>query len=183
MDDIVIEDWRPNFLFGLDPVFGQELKNVYAFHTDKGSIPVGAVDNEVLGVAFDIAGKNEDPWLHLKSISFDGKSSISYAAQQVASVALYYTGTDSTFSRVNKVGSPPTLPLSKQIDVSQSSDLDNIVFNLQDAANPNGLRLSVGKNFFWLAYTLINNDVIVGRRVDARLSGYELRYVDYDAND
>ena len=84
----------------------------------------------------EVGGMNSNPIVTLREVRFDGKPLISGTKNQVINAQVFYTGSDSTFSQNNPVG---TL---------QSLNLSNLVFDLTKGGQIPGVMCNVGKNYF-----------------------------------
>jgi hypothetical protein len=125
---------RPNFRFGINGLTGADFKQATCFHTNKDTIPIGAQHVEILGTKIEIDGKDASPFALLTNMTFDGKtSSITYNGQ-VINARLYYTGSDSAFSRSQQIG--------QTININSTNDLNNISFGIPD------MLLQTGNHYF-----------------------------------
>ena len=129
---------RPDFRLGVDLTVGQQYKAANAFQSDRRYVPLGAQNVEILGMNVEVGGVNSNPIVTLREVRFDGKPLISGSHQQVTSAQVFYTGSDSTFSQNNPVG---TL-------VGGTLNLSNIVFDLTQNGTIPGVQCEVGKNYF-----------------------------------
>ena len=127
---------RPNFKLGVDIHIGQKYKDANAFQSTRRYVPLGAQNVEILGMNVEVGGVNSNPIVTLREIRFDGKPMISGTKNQVIGAQVFYTGSDSTFSQNNPIG---TL---------QSLNLSNLVFDLTQAGQIPGVMCNVGKNYF-----------------------------------
>jgi hypothetical protein len=157
---------RPNFKLGIDIQVGQQYKAANAFQSSRRYVPLGAQNVEILGLNVDVGGMNSNPIVTLREIRFDGKPLISGTRNQVINAQVFYTGNDSAFSQNNPVG---TL---------QSLNLSNLVFDLTQGGQIPGVMCNVGKNYFWLAYTISDNPAVSGEQIDAAVT--QFTYVLYD---
>ncbi|MFN3405345.1 MAG: gliding motility-associated C-terminal domain-containing protein [Cytophagaceae bacterium] len=109
----------------------------------KESVFPGSESQKVLAVAVETQGRNVPLTITQLNFSPEGTSSL----ENIKNARLYYTGTDREFSIENSFGEVVEIPSG-------------------DFSFEGNLQLEQGKNFFWLAYDVTENDEALDNYID-----------------
>ena len=154
---------NPFLRFNFDYAPGYKFKEGRCFHSDKIFAGCGATNVEILGTNIITVGRDEDPYMFAKSFTFDGKQS--YDNQQITHARMFYSSGDSAFSTSRQFG---------ETIVVTENNINNLVFE-----DPNGMRLGLGNNYFWLSYQIEGDEVKSNyQEIDAMLVDCMLLKVD-----